>query len=50
MSVSVDGRAKFSGELIGVENNIATVEVDGLDYELPIDDVEWAHLVGKING
>jgi len=48
MNVGVAGRRKFTGELISVAEDSATIEVDGLDYELPISDVEWAHLVGRI--
>ncbi|MBX2835986.1 MAG: ribosome maturation factor RimP [Gammaproteobacteria bacterium] len=48
MSVGVNGRRSFTGELLAVENSEAIVEVDGLDYNLPIADVEWAHLVGRI--
>lgn len=50
MSMGVDGRRNFTGEVIAVDNNVVTVEVDGLDYDLPVADVEWAHLVGKIKG
>lgn len=48
MAVAVDGRRNFKGRLIDVENDAAIVEVDGIDYALPVSDVEEAHLVAKL--
>jgi len=48
MADGVAGRRNFKGELISVKDGIATVEVDGIDYELPITDVEQAHVKGKL--
>jgi len=48
MTEGVDGRRNFKGELIAVKDGLATVEVDGLDYDLPINDVEQAHVKGRL--
>ena len=48
MADGVAGRRNFKGELISVKDGMATVEVDGIDYELPISDVEQAHVKGKL--
>lgn len=48
MADGVSGRRNFKGELVAVDDNVATVEVDGIDYELPISDVEQAHLIGRL--
>ncbi|MFT4729215.1 MAG: ribosome maturation factor RimP [Granulosicoccus sp.] len=48
MTDGVAGRRNFKGELISVKDGVATVEVDGIDYELPISDVEQAHVKGKL--
>jgi len=48
MASGVGGRRNFKGQLVAVENGKATVEVDGIDYELPIDDVEQAHIFGQL--
>lgn len=49
MAEAVNGRRSFKGELVAVNDNTATVEVDGIDYELPIDAVEQAHLIGRLS-
>lgn len=48
MADGVGGRRNFKGELVAVKAGIATVEVDGIDYELDIADVEQAHIRGRI--
>ena len=48
MADGVNGRRNFKGTLVAVENEHAVVEVDGLDYELPLPDVEQAHLIGRL--
>ena len=48
MADAVDGRRNFKGQLVAVENAHAVVEVDGIDYQLPVTDVEQAHLIGKL--
>jgi len=48
MAVAVDGRRNFKGRLVDVENEAAIIEVDGIDYALPVSDVEEAHLVAKL--
>ena len=49
MADAVNGRRNFKGLLVAVDNACAVVEVDGLDYELPITDVEQAHLIGRLS-
>ncbi|NND91361.1 MAG: ribosome maturation factor RimP [Granulosicoccus sp.] len=44
----IGGRRNFKGQLVGVEDGVATVEVDGTDYELSIADVEQAHVKGRL--
>ncbi len=48
MADGVNGRRNFKGRLVGVENANAVVEVDGIDYDLPVTDVEQAHLIGRM--
>jgi len=48
MADGVDGRRNFKGELVAVNTGIVTVEVDGLDYELPLDDIDQAYVVGRL--
>jgi len=51
MLAPVDGRRNFKGQLIEVNNAEETVllEVDGIDFVLPVNDIEEAHLVGTIS-
>ncbi len=42
-----DGRRNFKGVLVAVEDGTAIVEIDGIDYTIPIDDVEQANLIAK---
>ena len=48
MAEAVNGRRNFKGELIAVKDGLATVEVDGIDYDLPVIDVEQAHVKGRL--
>ncbi len=48
MEVAVDGRRNFKGQLVAVENDNAIVEVDGIDYTLPVSEIEQAHLVADL--
>lgn len=48
MADGVGGRRNFKGQLVAVKDGIATVEVDGIDYDLPIADVEQAHIFGRL--
>jgi ribosome maturation factor RimP len=47
LSMPLNGRRKFKGPLIGIENNTLIVEVDSIDYELVISNVDKANLVAK---
>lgn len=48
MADGVDGRRNFKGELVAVNTGVVTVEVDGLDYDLPLDDIDQAYVVGRL--
>jgi len=45
LSMPLNGRRKFKGKLVAVENDILVVNVDGEDYELIIGNVDKANLV-----
>lgn len=47
MASAVDGRRNFKGRLVEVKNDTVLVEVDGIDYALPVDDIEESHLVAN---
>jgi len=49
MAVAVDGRRNFKGQLVAVEGDDVTIEVDGIDYNLPVGDIEEAHLIANIS-
>lgn len=41
------GRRNFKGELVSVADGEATFAIDGVDYSVPIEDVEQANLIAK---
>lgn len=41
----VQGRRNFTGLLLGLEGDNAIVEVDGEEFELPLDQVDQARLI-----
>jgi len=45
MSTLIDGRRRFTGELIEATDDFAVVEVDGEQTELPYDEMDRARLV-----
>ena len=47
LSMPLDGRRKFKGLLSAIENDTLIVEVDGIDYELVINNVDKANLVAR---
>ncbi len=47
MAAAVDGRRNFKGRLVEMNNDKAVIEVDGIDYALPVGDVEEAHVVAN---
>ncbi|MDN3653135.1 ribosome maturation factor RimP [Thalassotalea ponticola] len=47
LSMPINGRRKFKGELDAVEGDSLIVIVDGQDYELPIGNIERANLIAK---
>lgn len=44
-SVPVEGRKRFKGKLLGVENNNVKIEMDGIEYAVPFEDIAKAKLV-----
>lgn len=40
-----EGRRRFRGRLAGLDGGVATVEVDGREWRLPLADIESARLV-----
>ena len=49
MAAAVDGRRNFKGRLIAVEEDSLLIEVDRIDYNLPVSDIEEAHLVANLS-
>ena len=48
LSMPLNGRRKFKGPLVAIENDKLIVEVDSIDYELVISNVDKANLVAKL--
>ena len=48
ISMPLNGRRKFKGTLVAIENDTLIVTVDGIDYELVINNVDKANLVAKL--
>ncbi len=44
----LNGRRKFKGTLTAIESDTLIVEVDGIDYELVINNVDKANLVARL--
>ncbi len=49
LSIPFNGRRKFKGNLVAVENDTLIVTVDGEDYELVLGNIVKAHLVFNHN-
>ena len=47
LSMPLNGRRKFKGTLTAIENDTLIVDVDGMDYELVINNVDKANLVAR---
>ncbi|NMP17458.1 MULTISPECIES: ribosome maturation factor RimP [unclassified Thalassotalea] len=47
LSMPINGRRKFKGELEAIEGDTLIVIVDGQDYELPIGNIDKANLIAK---
>ncbi|TYK64913.1 ribosome maturation factor RimP [Colwellia echini] len=47
LSMPLNGRRKFKGPLVAIENDTLIVEVDGIDYELAFSNIVKANLVAK---
>ncbi len=45
LSIPLNGRRKFKGELVAIENDTLIVVVDGQDFELVFSNVDKANLV-----
>ncbi|MCP4323368.1 MAG: ribosome maturation factor RimP [Alteromonadales bacterium] len=48
LSMPLNGRRKFKGPLVAIENDTLIVEVDSIDYELVISNIDKANLVAKL--
>jgi len=48
LSMPLNGRRKFKGPLVAIENDTLIIEVDSIDYELAISNVDKANLVAKL--
>ena len=48
LSMPLNGRRKFKGPLVAIENDTLVVQVDSIDYELAITNVDKANLVAKL--
>jgi len=48
LSMPLNGRRKFKGTLVAIENETLIVEVDGTDYEIVINNVDKANLVARL--
>ncbi|MFQ3266371.1 MAG: ribosome maturation factor RimP [Colwellia sp.] len=47
LSMPLNGRRKFKGPLVAIENDTLIVQVDSIDYELAFSNVDKANLVAK---
>ena len=45
----VEGRSSFTGTIIAVADDAVTLDVDGADVALPLDNIKRAHLKGTID-
>lgn len=43
--VAIDGRRRFAGQLLGIEDGTVVMEVDGASFRLPLGQIEKARLV-----
>ena len=48
LSMPLNGRRKFKGTLVAIENDTLIVDVDGIEYELIINNVDKANLVAQL--
>lgn len=48
LSMPLNGRRKFKGTLVTIENDILVVDVDGIEYELVINNIDKANLVAQL--
>ncbi|GAA6172846.1 ribosome maturation factor RimP [Colwellia sp. KU-HH00111] len=48
LSMPLNGRRKFKGTLVAIEDNTLIVDVDGIDYELSLSNVDKANLVAQL--
>lgn len=48
LSMPLNGRRKFKGTLVAIENDTLIVEVDGVEHELIINNVDKANLVARL--
>jgi ribosome maturation factor RimP len=49
MRIPVDGRRRFAGRLLGLEQDEIVIEIDGSHYRLPLEQVDKARLVPEFD-
>jgi ribosome maturation factor RimP len=49
LSMPLNGRRKFKGRLVAIENDVLMVEVDGETYELVVSNVDKGNVVPQFN-
>lgn len=45
----IDGRGKFTGQLVGFDNGNVLVDVDGTQVAIPLDNVKKAQVKGQVS-
>lgn len=48
MRAAIDGRRRFAGQLLGIEQDTVVMEVDGASFRLPLAQIEKARLVPEL--
>lgn len=48
LASGIGGRRNYKGVLLAIADGLATVEIDNVDHAVPLDDVEQAHLIGRL--
>lgn len=48
LSMPLNGRRKFKGTLVAIEDDILIIDVDGIDYELAVKNIDKANLVARL--
>jgi ribosome maturation factor RimP len=46
----LDGRKRFTGVLLGLENDVLSLDVEGVRVDIPLMEVESARLAPELEG